>query len=70
MKVDIRSLRKMCFGFRDLPSAIRNLLLQQLMSEDEEGSSKTRSEEDDEIGGELVSVADGEGQVLKEENEI
>jgi hypothetical protein len=38
------------------------------MSEDEEGSSKSRSEESDEVCGELVSVGDSEWQVLQDKN--
>jgi hypothetical protein len=45
-----------------------HLLLQQLMSEDEERSSESRSEESDEVGGELESVGDSEWQVLQDKN--
>lgn len=43
----------------------RNLLLQQLVSQHEEGSSQTGSEENDEESGQLVPVGQAERQVLQ-----
>ena len=35
------------------------------MSDDEEGQGEAAAEEEDEVGGQLVPVVDGEGQVLQ-----
>jgi hypothetical protein len=52
------TFHRMLICWINSPSVIGNLLLQQLMSEDEERSAESRSEEDDEHGGELEAVVD------------